>query len=108
MDTIKVIIYSTDAHKEPFTVWLDDLDIKTQAIVFERINRVRGGNLGDHKRITGFPGLHEVRINHGPGFRIYFGKEKSTIVILLLGGDKKSQKRDIERAYGYWRDYRGL
>lgn len=92
METIKVIIYSTAARKEPFTVWLDDLDTKAQAIIFERINRIRGGNMGDNKRIAGFPGLHEARINYGPGFRIYFGKEKSTIVILLLGGDKKARR----------------
>jgi putative addiction module killer protein len=51
-------------------------------------------------------GVHEVRIHFGPGYRIYFGREGDAVVILLRGGDKGSQDRDIERAQEYWRDYR--
>jgi putative addiction module killer protein len=75
--------------------------------VFERINRIRGGNFGVCKPIKGFAGLYEIVIDHGPGYRIYYGKVKSLLVILLVGGEKKTQKRDIEKAHHYWIGYKG-
>ena len=71
-------------------------DRKGQTIIARRIERVAGGNLGDVKSLGG--GLHELRVAFGPGYRIYFMFEDDTLVILLTGGDKGSQKRDIAAA----------
>jgi putative addiction module killer protein len=64
---------------------------------------LRLGNFGDAKRVGE---VFELRIHTGPGYRIYYGREGDAIVILLCGGDKGSQDRDIERAEEYWRDHR--
>jgi putative addiction module killer protein len=61
------------------------------------------GNLGDHKSVGG--GIWEARLAFGPGYRIYFGKDGDLIIVLLLGGAKASQGRDIRRAQEFWRDY---
>jgi len=82
------------------------LPIKQQAIMWNRLQRLRLGNFGDTERIQGVgKGLFELRIHAGPGWRIYYGKEGEEIVILLCGGAKKSQKRDITKAAKYWEDY---
>ncbi len=106
MSLIKIINYSTPSNKEPLTDWFDDLDFKTQSVVIERMARVRLGNFGDCKYIKNGDGIWELRIDYGPGYRIYFGKQKTTIIILLLGGDKKSQSRDITKAKRYWLEYK--
>lgn len=108
MPIIKMITYTTSLNKEPFTDWLDDLDLKTQSVVHERLARVRLGNFGDCKPIKGGEGVSELRIQYGPGYRIYFGKDKATIVVLLVGGSKGSQTRDIAKAKRYWLEYREL
>jgi putative addiction module killer protein len=82
---------------EAFIRWFDALrDRKGQTIIARRIERVAGGNLGDVKSLGG--GLHELRIAFGPGYRIYFAYEGDVLVVLLTGGDKGSQKRDIAAA----------
>ena len=65
---------------------------------------MRLGNLGDTKLIKNGNGIFELRIDFGSGYRIYFGKYNNSIIILLLGGDKKSQTRDIEKAKNQWLD----
>ena len=106
MSLIKIIIYATDTGKEPFSEWEDGLDKKMRAIVMKRLDRIKLGNFGDAKRIQGGNGLWELRIDHGPGYRIYFGRKDTTIVILLTGGSKKSQTRDIAKAKKYWIEYK--
>ena len=97
--------YVTSNGFEPFEEWLDSLrDKKVQAIVLERLNRVRLGNLGDCRHLG--EGVHELRIHYGPGYRVYFGELGEVIVILLCGGTKGTQKRDIKRARGYWQELR--
>ena len=86
-----------------FREWLDPLAITVKARIQARILRFEMGNLGDHKAIGG--GVLEARIMFGPGYRIYFGKESSSIILLLLGGDKASQKRDIRKAQFLWKEY---
>jgi len=87
----------------PFRDWLSDLDTTTRARVQARILRFETGNLGDHKDIGG--GVWEARLDFGPGYRLYFGRMGREVVLLLLGGDKKSQKKDIKRAREFWSEY---
>jgi putative addiction module killer protein len=83
---------------EQFSDWLRRLkDGKAKARIAARIERMRLGNLGDCKSLGG--GLMEMRVDYGPGYRVYFVRHGAAIVILLCGGDKRTQRRDIERAY---------
>lgn len=106
MNQIQIILYSTKTGKEPFSEWEEDLDKKTRAVIITRLERIKLGNFGDAKIIKSGEGIWELRIDYGPGYRIYFGKQGSTLVILLTGGDKRSQTRDIAKAKQYWRDYK--
>lgn len=105
MNTITIINYATNTGKEPFLDWLKKLDSGTRAIIRTRLGRVRMGNFGDCKQIKGAKGLWELRIDCGAGYRIYYGKKGVAVMVVLLGGDKGSQERDIEKAMRYWRDY---
>ena len=69
-----------------------------------RLTSVRTGNLGDHRSVG--DGVWELRLDFGPGYRIYYGEVDNTIVLLRCGGDKSSQRRDIERAKNYWKEYK--
>jgi putative addiction module killer protein len=100
-----VRVYSRSDGSEPFTDWLRGLrDGTARNRIRQRIARVRLGNFGDARSLGA--GLFELRIHFGPGYRVYFGREIDRIVILLCGGDKGSQARDIERSRGYWQDQR--
>ncbi|NDC35231.1 MAG: type II toxin-antitoxin system RelE/ParE family toxin [Synechococcaceae bacterium WB9_2_112] len=82
---------------ERFAQWLgDQRDLRARARVQARIERLIGGNPGDAKPIGS--GVSELRINYGPGYRVYFQQKGSTLIILLAGGDKSSQSRDIDDA----------
>ena len=70
-----------------------------------RVLRFETGNLGDHKGVGG--GVQEARVMFGPGYRIYFGQDGATLVLLLVGGSKGTQAKDSRRAQQYWRDYLG-
>jgi putative addiction module killer protein len=88
----------------PFSDWLDSLrDAQAAGIVRARLNRIRLGNFGDCKSVGG--GVEELRIDFGPGYRVYYGREGSFVVILLCGGDKRSQARDILTAQKRWKEY---
>lgn len=102
---IDVQIYRTKTGKVVFSDWLKRLDKNIKAIIDTRIARIRGGNFGDCKRLTGADGLFELKIDYGPGFRIYYGRRGEELIILLSGGDKQSQDRDISKAREYWQDY---
>lgn len=108
MDIVKIILYSADTGKEPFIEWYSRLDAATRPIISERLMCLRKGNFGVCKPIRGYVGIYELVINYGPGYRLYYGKQGNTVVVLLIGGEKKSQDRDIEKAYRYWTDYKGL
>jgi putative addiction module killer protein len=82
---------------EEFDSWLKRLrDKVAKAKIAARIDRLANGNAGDVKPVGS--GISEMRINHGPGYRVYFCKNGGTLVIILCGGDKSSQDRDIEKA----------
>lgn len=100
---IEVKAHVTASGNNPFEDWLNGLDMSIKPEVAKRLSRLRLGNFGDHKKLG--DGLWELRIFSGPGYRVYFGKDDSQLVILLIGGDKDSQKRDIAKAKTYWRDY---
>lgn len=107
MSLMKTIIYKTNTGKEPFIEWLLDLDQTTRATITSRLKRVSLGNFGDCKLLKQASGVWELKIDYGSGYRIYFGKENSAIVVLLIGGDKRSQERDVTKAQRYWLDYKG-
>ncbi|MCF8083693.1 MAG: type II toxin-antitoxin system RelE/ParE family toxin [Deltaproteobacteria bacterium] len=91
--------------REPLHKWLNSLkDRAARARIRVRLNRVRLGNFGDCKPVG--KGVYELRVDYGPGYRVYYGKFKTTVVILLLGGSKKSQSKDIELAQAYWADFK--
>jgi putative addiction module killer protein len=97
-------LYLTPTEDCPFEAWFDGLsDIRAQQRVLARIARLRTGNLGDWKALGN--GIFELRIDFGPGYRIYFGQAGSNVVILLVGGSKDRQQREIRRAREYWSDY---
>ena len=97
-------IYQTKEGRKPFEEWVDSLkDKQTQVIIAARIARIRAGNLGLYRAIGS--GVCELKINYGPGYRVYFGQAGSVIIVLLCGGDKKSQSKDIKIARSHWNDY---
>ena len=99
-------IYQTPNGREPFTEWLESLrNRKTRTRIQARLDRVAVGHLGDYRSVGA--GVFELRLQFGPGYRIYFGEAGNTIILLLCGGDKSSQDRDIERAKAYWQEYQG-
>jgi len=88
----------------PFRRWFDDLDAQAAATVTTAIERLAEGNVSNVKSIG--EGAAELKINRGPGYRIYFGWDGKTLVILLGGGIKRRQQNDIEAALRRWRDYK--
>lgn len=88
----------------PFGTWFDGLDPSTAALVVKAKAKLQNG-IGDVKPVG--EGVSELRMHVGPGYRIYFGQDGRSLVVLLVAGDKGSQGRDIERAKEYWSDYKG-
>lgn len=87
--------------KCPFEEWFNSLkDLKTSAIIDARLARVEAGNLGDHKEVGN--GVWELRVDFGPGYRVYYAEYDQVIVVLLGGGVKKTQQADINRAIALW------
>lgn len=96
--------YKTRNGKVPFAEWLEALgDQITVAQINNRVRRLVLGQYGDYKRVS--KGVFELRIHYGAGYRVYFAEVGKDIVVLLVGGDKRTQKRDIKRAITYWQDY---
>ena len=107
MSLIRIITYKTSTGKEPFAEWLLSLDKVTRAIVTARLRRISLGNFGDCKLLKEASGVCELRIDYGAGYRVYFGRfDVRILVVLLVGGDKGSQRRDIAKAQKYWLDYK--
>jgi putative addiction module killer protein len=87
-------------------LWLDRLgDRSVRARIVARLDRLADGLYGDWKSVGG--GVFELRINNGPGYRVYFGQDGGKLILLLLcGGIKRTQVKDIEKAQAYWKDYK--
>ena len=101
---IKVVRYIASDGFDDFGTWLQKQTPETRARIQTRIDRIELGNFGDHKSVGA--GVFELRVHHGPGFRVYCGRDGEMLVILLAGGTKKRQARDVERATASWRAYR--
>jgi putative addiction module killer protein len=97
-------VYATSDGKEPYTEWLESLkDYTIRARILIRVERLKMGNYGDCKSVGS--GVLELRFFFGSGYRVYIGEAADDVVILLCGGDKDSQDKDIERAKEYWQAY---
>ena len=85
--------------------WLDGLaDREARSRISARLDRLNAGLFGDWKSVGG--GVYELRIDHGPGYRVYYGQDGNILILLLCGGTKRTQAKDIEKAYAYWKDYK--
>ena len=92
--------------QSPFGQWLKKIDRSLALRVRARLARIAStGNLGDLKVIKGTSDLYELRLMFGKGYRVYFGKDGPQLIILLIGGDKSTQNKDIKKATEYWEDY---
>jgi len=102
---IEVRRYVTASGKDGFGDWLASLrDAKARARISARLARLAVGNFGDCRPIR--EGVWELRIDWGPGYRVYYAMAEQTCVLLLGGGDKRKQSADIERAIANWNDYK--
>lgn len=100
----EIVRYQRDDESEPFTEWYRKLrNGIAKAAIALRLDRLKAGNFGDCKSIGA--GVQELRIHTGPGYRVYFGIDRSTLIILLIGGDKSTQTSDISRAKALWAEW---
>lgn len=96
--------YQDNRGQSPFARWFDDLDPRAAAKVTAYVTRLKNGNFS---RVEGVGnGVFECKIDFGPGYRVYFGKDGERLIILLGGGAKKRQSKDIQTAKECWQDYK--
>lgn len=104
MNKRELIVYETSSGVKPFDVWYDSIkDPVMRFRISSRVNRIRTGNLGDKKSLEG--GVCELRLQYGPGYRIYYSELDNIVLLLLCGGNKSSQSRDIKKAVEFLKDY---
>src|SRR5271168_280787 len=101
---IEIRYYVAFPDHQPFAVWFADLDPVARAKVTRAIARMEQGNFSNVKSVG--EGVLEYKIDFGPGYRVYFGRDGDTIVILLAGGTKKRQQRDIDTAKARWTEFK--
>lgn len=101
---VEIREYANPEGGSPFADWFNDLDARAAAKVTTALVRMEQGNFSSVKGVGA--GVLEYRLDFGPGYRIYFGKDGERLVILLAGGTKKRQQRDIEDAQARWEDYK--
>ncbi len=102
-----IIFYKDEKENVPARDWLFGLkDTQARRKILRRLRNVEQGYYGDFKRLTGFKELMELRFDFGPGYRFYFAEEGLRLVVLLVGGSKKTQTKDINKAEEYWNDYK--
>ncbi len=97
--------YQTVDGRRPIAEWLDGLrDVSARRRIVARLDRLSVGLTGDWKSIGS--GVYELRIDAGPGYRVYYAQDGAAVVLLLCGGNKRTQARDVERAHAYCKDYK--
>jgi putative addiction module killer protein len=101
---IEIVEYLTEQGSCPYREWFDGLDPQAATIVAIAVARLADGNTARTKAIG--EGVAEIRIDRGPGYRVYFGWDGRTLVVLLGGGTKRRQQRDIVNALEFWRSYK--
>lgn len=101
---VSIRYYVAADGKAPFADWFSELDEIAGAKITRAIARMEQGNFSNAKSVG--EGVLEYRIDFGPGYRVYFGRDGETLVLLLTGGTKKRQQRDIKAAHAYWQDYK--
>jgi len=101
---IRLVAYITDAGERPFEDWFSKLDKHAANKVHVSLTRLGEGNISNVKPIKG--AFQELRIDWGPGYRVYVGKDGDKLIILLGGGIKKQQQKDIDKAEYYWEEYK--
>ena len=101
---IEIREYIDDRGRSPFGRWFNGLDARAAARVRTSLARMEAGNLSNVRGVG--RGVLELRINVGPGYRVYFGRDGDTLIVLLGGGTKSRQQRDISRARELWQEYR--
>jgi putative addiction module killer protein len=100
-----VLVYERPDGSQPYIEWLSCIqDIRARATITTRLNRVALGLLGDHHDLGN--GVWELRIDYGPGYRIYYGEWHGYVVLLLMGGTKRGQQRDIKTAKEYFENFK--
>lgn len=102
--TVEVLEYLGRNGRSPYADWFNDLNAQAAAKVSIALTRLALGNFSNVKGVGS--GVYEYRLDFGPGYRIYFGKDGNRLVILLGGGTKKRQQGDIGEAIGRWQDYK--
>jgi putative addiction module killer protein len=103
-EAMELRTYRTESGQSPFEDWFAGLDPIAQGRVSVALTRMEQGNLSNAKSVGG--GVLEYRIDFGPGYRLYFGRDGQVLIIMLAGGDKRRQQRDIHAAIAYWENYR--
>lgn len=99
-----MIIYAGKNGSEPFTDWFNNIsDARDRRRILSRLRRMEKGNWGDYKPLK--QGIFELRLFFSSGYRLYFGIDRGQLVVLLLGGNKRSQTSDIDKAVRYWQEY---
>jgi putative addiction module killer protein len=101
---LEIRYYVAEDGSQPFAEWFADVEPVARAKVARAIARMEQGNLSNVKPVG--QGVLEYRLDFGPGYRVYFGRDGDVLVILLTGGTKKRQQRDVENAWVNWQDYR--
>jgi putative addiction module killer protein len=102
---IQTITYQDSNGNKPYADWLKDLtDKQAKARILVRVNRIAAGNFGDCKPLR--DGVQELRIDHGPGYRVYLSRQGPVLVLLLCGSDKSDQNRAIKQAVDYLIDWK--
>ena len=100
-----VLEYTDEFGKSPYNEWLGGLkDETTKRKIIRQVEKMRHGLLGNARPVGG--GVSELRIHFGPGYRVYYGKQGNRIYLLLCGGDKSTQRRDIEKAKSCWQNHK--
>jgi len=101
---MEIIHYQTEDNTDIYQRWVDGLrDVRAKVAILRRVDRAAMGNFGDHKVCR--DGVSELRINYGPGYRVYYFQHGKALVVLLCGGDKRAQDTDISRAVAFRADF---